>query len=195
MTGIIHPVFFYLTQRAFYQNEYPYFVTTNVSYHRWAFDDIGKAGKLASVVFRACKLKRFDLISFCILPEYVHLLVKKHEYHTIGECALERAHCGGGNGVLSVTPQSGLSSPRCGKDGHAPTLSDLMQSIKGTFSRSIGCGRFWQPRFYYQIVNTDQRLYNTQKYIKNNYQKHDLSKKYSKYPYVYLDKDILRELS
>jgi len=52
----------------------------------------------------------------------------------------------------------------------------------------------WHSRFNFRIVNTQSRLHNTINYIKYNYKKHNLSKKYSKSPYQYIDKDKINEL-
>jgi len=52
-----------------------------------------------------------------------------------------------------------LSSVRSGKKKQH-TISDLMQSIKGNFSRTIQQGNIWQKRFNTRIVNANEYIGN-----------------------------------
>ncbi|MFH1366385.1 MAG: hypothetical protein ABIH38_00145 [Patescibacteria group bacterium] len=250
-----------MTQRRIYQNEFPYFITTNIRERFWFFDNKEYTLLFYKIVIKACKKKDFILYAFGILADHVHLLVKKRDIagrdtravnsllnttripacfalrSKAGRsapalkgkdgCALEKARCvedrvehtlekvrcesreeyGFSSGTqcgpslisqrglshisqrgLSHIPQRGLSSPR----GY--TISDLMQSIKGNFSRQIHIGELWQSRYNFRIIGNKRRLYNTVQYIKYNYQKHGLPENYSRYPYLYLNYKLVHDL-
>lgn len=123
-----------MTQRAI-DGDYFYFVTTLVKNREWFFIQPDRADALGRVITKACKLKHFDLFAYCILPNHVHLLVRKRHLDR-AQRALEKTRCVSKDSVrilnyvdpliqLSATPppQSGLSSPRTKKY----TLSQLMQ--------------------------------------------------------------------
>jgi len=76
---------------------------------------------------------------------------------------------------------------RSGKFKNRFTISDLMQSIKGNFSRNIHVGNVWQKRFYARIVNNRRYLRTVIEYIKHNPEKAELPGKYHKPPYRYFD--------
>jgi len=69
-----------------------------------------------------------------------------------------------------------------------------MRSIKGTFSRTLPKGTFWQHRSNFRIVETEKRLYNTINYIIHNYRKMELPEEYGKPPFVYLNRDTINHL-
>ena len=69
--------------------------------------------------------------------------------------------------------------------GQNYNISDLIQSIKGNFSRKLHMGKIWQPRFYTRVVSTRKYLYTVIEYIKYNPVKAELPIKYSKEPYQY----------
>lgn len=169
---------FFMTQRAFNQFAYPYFVTTVVQGRAWMFDEVGEARRLAGIIVHACQLKRFRLYAFCIMPDHVHLLVQKVGIENSRGLKSPRL-----DGI--ATPQSGLSRPRM--MNKSSTLSDLMQSIKGNYSRTRHQGRFWQPRFNFRIVSTEQRFQNTIQYIRDNYRKQNLPARFGVYPYMFVD--------
>lgn len=210
-----------MTQRLIYQAIYPYFITTNIKKRIWFFDNEKYAISLFEIVIEACKKKDFILYAFVILADHVHLLVKNNgralEKARCEEEGTERTFCkvrcesreeyGFSRGTqcgpspvpqrglssistrgLSPVPQRGLSSPR----GY--TVSDLMQSIKGNFSRQIHIGELWQSRFNSRLIDNEKRLSNTFQYIKYNHLKHGLSDKYGRYPYQFIDKNKINAL-
>lgn len=71
----------------------------------------------------------------------------------------------------------GLERPRY-------SISNLMQSIKGTYSRDVHWGRFWQRGFYLRNVISNKQLFTTISYIRNNYKKADLPEKFASFPYL-----------
>lgn len=184
-----------MTQRRIYQTEYPYFITTVTAGRSPVFEDKEKAALMAEIIHESCAMHEYTSIAFCILPDHLHLLVESKSesaeswtramspQQERAQRALEKARC-----LEILNPQRGLSSPRCGADsrcGVDHTVSCLMQSIKGTFSRAAHRGRIWQPRFNSRIVDSERRLENTVRYTTFNYQKHDLPGPYGKEPYVF----------
>jgi len=185
-----------LTQRRVYQTEYPYFITTVTVGRVCLFQAERAAELLAEIIHESCIMHQFILLAFCIIPDHVQIMVEPTERINDGwrrayspqqerarrvissQRALEKARCMGNN-----LQQRGLSSPRCGEQH---TVSCLMQSIKGTFSRAMHRGRIWQPRFYFRIVKSERQYENTFQYIRYNYQKHDLPERFGQKPYVYI---------
>jgi putative transposase len=71
-------------------------------------------------------------------------------------------------------------------------ISTVMQQIKSLTAKAMRerlgfKEKFWQPRFNHQIIDTSNGIAGTITYIKNNYIKWDLDKKYSKMPYLYIN--------
>jgi REP element-mobilizing transposase RayT len=178
-----------MTQRRIYQCSFPYFVTFNTAFDVNMFDDIRFAEMLYKIILDAGELKNHFVYQFCIMPDHVHILCK----------------------TKPPIPQSGFSNPRCGSDNprcgivdlqyncdcgqiHKYHISDYVKSIRGTFSRTIHKGQIWQPRFYDQIIEHEKRLAVTIDYIKNNPIKADLSKKYQKYPYQFINDELINDL-
>jgi len=65
-----------MTQRAI-DGPYTYFVTTNTTYRRWVFDDIVRATMLRQIIIEACRERHYILFAYCMLPDHVHILVRK----------------------------------------------------------------------------------------------------------------------
>lgn len=65
-----------MTQRAI-DGDYTYFVTANVQDQRWFFTTQERAATLGQTIQTCCRLKNFELLAYCILPNHVHLLVSK----------------------------------------------------------------------------------------------------------------------
>lgn len=73
------------------------------------------------------------------------------------------------------------------------TLSALMNTVKGRFSKLMSPGRFWQPRFNFRIIDNDDRFIHTVEYIQYNYRKMELSDTFGNWPWVWIDwQDIQR---
>jgi REP element-mobilizing transposase RayT len=117
------------------------------------------------------------------MPEHVHMLVQN------GTRTLEKVRW---VGALPIISERTLSSVRDHPLRY--TISDVVQSIKGNFSRRIHAGTIWQRRFNSRIVNTEDRLRNTVYYIKNNPIKAGLSDRYQKSPYQFFNWPAIRQL-
>lgn len=171
-----------MTQRIIHLYEYPYFISTVTAERRWLFCDSGMAQELHRAIITCCAIKGFDLISHGICPDHVYLMVWKTDPTRVGEPAL---YYNGHLRWLFPKAQRTFSNVRADR-----TISDLMQSIKGTFSRSIHQGQIWQPRYNFRIIGSDERFFNTLQYIQFNYLKHDLPAKYGRPPYVFINDKI-----
>lgn len=221
-----------MTQRAIDGN-YIYFVTANVQDRRWFFASSERAAKLGQAIQTCCRLKHFHLLAYCILPNHIHVLVRKTEAKEVPEgtglaqrtlesmrCeetaafspatttdasaflfpqrTLERARCErAGRHADNAFPSSQflfphrrLSSRRCGPSQRY-TLSDLMKSIKGTFSRTLAKGKFWQHRSNFRIVEDESYFANVIEYIRFNYTKMNLPERYGEAPFVFIDQSAI----
>lgn len=208
VTGIRPVVFRSVTQRRIYQDAYPQFVTTVVCDRAPAFADERAALHLAEIILGACALKSYDAIAWAILPDHVHLLVWKAAVMRDMD-ATQRAHmpqrahnsarCVDGC-TVSPHPKRGLLCPRespprprmfRGNERHSygldalATITDLMRTIKGTFTHDINREQFWQKRFYARIVDSDRYLDRVLTYIQYNHVKHGLPARYARWPYSY----------
>jgi len=192
-----------MTQRRIYQEEYPYFITLRTMEGCPLFEKTKYTALLAREIFISANIKYFDVLSYQIMPDHVHLLTCKTDR------TLENVRSVAGvwsefkkyNFLISDElvvcssqnhPQSTLSRVRLNKNAQSRptkiyTISDLMQSIKGNFSRKIHHGNIWQRRFYHRIVNTDEYLAMVIDYIKNNPTKENLPIKFQRVPYQYFD--------
>lgn len=185
-----------MTQRAIDGN-YIYFVTTLVKNRAWFFVRPDRANELGQVIKNACSIKNFDPYAYCILPNHVHLLVRKRPLNQ-AQRALEKARCEGEVRLASSQQrrlpnspsQRGLSSPRVKRY----TLSQLMQSIKGTYSWQTTDEQLWHPRFNFRIIDTEEHFYNTVNYIIHNYKKMNLLDLYGKAPFVFVDWQRIKNL-
>ena len=170
-----------MTQRAI-DRDY-YFVTTVVHQRQWFFVTPGRAEKLGEAIKMCCRMKHFDLLAYCILPNHIHLLVCKTEGpHTLE--SVQGAETGDVQAPF-LFPDRRLSSRWSQEYEH--TVSDLMQSIKGTFSRTLQKGKFWHRKSYSRIMTSQQYLQTVLRYIENNYEKMKLPETYSKPPFVFID--------
>ncbi|MBI4414908.1 MAG: transposase [Candidatus Kerfeldbacteria bacterium] len=66
-----------MTQRRIYQEEFPYFVTTNTFERVPIFLDEQIALKLGRAIVSACAITEFSILAYAILPDHLHLLVQK----------------------------------------------------------------------------------------------------------------------
>jgi len=198
-----------VTQRAI-DGPHIYFVTTNVQDRQWFFITPERAETLGQAVQTCCRLKNFELLAYCILPNHVHLLVRKQTIDevrfknrgsqrrlgslrcdTVGNETDATSNIPSNNALLF--PHRRRPRRRCESDKQY-ALSELMHSIKGTFSHSLDLGKFWQHRSNFRIVDTDERLYNTVDYIVYNYKKMNLDDKYSKSPFIFVDQGQISRL-
>lgn len=184
-----------MTQRRIYQNEYPYFITFRTREGWPVFEDEKMAGLMADIMSNAGRLKRFDIVAYQIMPDHVHLLTQYNRNTGCGDLlwdrTLERVRSGGGDNVFSSKNERTLSNVR---SVHPHTISDLVQSCKGNFSREIHIGNIWQRRFYARIVSTRKYLETVIMYIRCNPVKACLPKKYANQPYQYFNFNKLNNL-
>jgi len=166
-----------VTQRRIYQTEYPYFVTFVTVERVWVFDDTGLAERMARTIVTSCELKGWLPMAFSILPDHVHLVAARVQSTSR---TLEKVRS------EDYLFQSTLSRVRRSKQHRQEvSVSQLVQSIKGTFSRDIHEGRFWQPRFHARIIISERQRLATFTYVTHNYARHDLPERYATWPYVY----------
>lgn len=185
-----------MTQRRIYQFDYPYFITFRIMEGYPLFNKTKYARLLAREIFVSANIKHFDVLSYQIMPDHVHLLTCKtdrtlenvrsvagvwSEFKKHDSLVSERT-------FSKVRSHNGVrlnNNMRSNKKSY--TISDLMQSIKGNFSRKIHHGNIWQKRFNARIVNTDEYLETVIDYIKSNPVKENLPKKFQQMPYQYFD--------
>jgi len=164
-----------MTQRRILQNEFPYFVTFRTQEGYPLFDKTKYAELLSKVIFKTSLIKRYDVLAYQIMPDHVHLLT----YNKF------RAH-----------PAVGALRSKMGSAGTAArarrilNISKLIHGIKSFYYSQISDQydinfRFFQPRFYSRIVNSQEYLKNTIHYIKINLIKENLPSKYHLPPYQY----------
>ena len=139
----------------------------------------------------ACAQKGFVPLVFSILPDHVHLLVSATPR---AEPALEKAGSTGKGNVISFnndhthTAEGGFSKPP------SVSIPKLVQSIKGTFSRSLLAGHLWQPGYFLWYIDDHRDAVRTADYIIHNYQKNNLDKRFCREPYVWIDHDQLHKV-
>lgn len=193
-----------MTQRAIDGN-FIYFVTANVQNRRWFFVAPVRAATLGRVIQTSCQIKNFELLAYCILPNHVHILVRKlrpnerQKRAVTTQRTLGSMRCTGvseapvltfrEDGLVYLFPHRRLPSRRSLEK--RPTLSDLMHSIKSTYSQSLRHGKFWQHRFYFRILQDEDYLHHVVDYIRLNYTKMNLPELYSQTPYVLIDHDAI----
>lgn len=174
-----------MTQRRVFQNEYPYLLTTNVRGGEPFFEDAEHAKALAQVIRLTCKLKQFELLAYCIMPEHVHLVVIP--YQNIS------AATAGRSGV-DINPRARAALPA------APyTVSDLMHGIKSYFFHALRTGSTniafaWQPRFHSRILNTEGYFRTAIEYVQYNPKKVGLPARFRKEPYLFVDEERVGSL-
>lgn len=173
-----------MTQRRIYQDEYPYFVTFRTREWFGLFEKMKHAKLLSKEIFVSAQIKKFDVLSFQIMPDHVHMLTCKRTLEKVR--SEDNFYRNAINTKRATSTESALSSVRSdNKRQH--TISDFMQSLKGNFSRKLHMGSIWQRRFYTRIVNDRKYLEAVIHYIKNNPLKEKSPLKYHQPPYQYFD--------
>ena len=182
---------FFMTQRRIYQDEYPYFVTFLTREGYPLFERTKYVELLSKETFVSAQIKRFDVLSYQIMLDHVHILTCKR--------TLEKVRLGDDFGrtdiniECTISTESTLSSVRS-DNKHQHTISDLIQSVKGNFSRKVNMGNIWQRRFYARIVDNRKYLEMVVHYIKQNPIKAELPPRYCKFPYQYIDWESINML-
>ena len=72
-----------MTQRRIYQNNYPYFITTNTRKRIWFFDNQKIAKIISDSIINSCEMNHYILYAYCIMPNHVHILTKNMNEPTI----------------------------------------------------------------------------------------------------------------
>lgn len=168
-------------------------MTANVQDRQWFFVTPKRAAVIGQTVQTCCQMKNFDLLAYCILPNHIHILVRKSSLQKPSQRTRGRVRCGFWCGTENECPEDVFlyahrrrPRRRCGHE-HQYTLSNLMHSIKSTFSHSLHRGKFWQHRSNFRIVETEEYLSNAIEYIRFNYHKMNLHERYGKAPFVFID--------
>lgn len=158
-----------MTQRAIDGN-CVYFVTANIQDRQWFFVTRERAATLGQTIVTCCRLKKFDLLAYCILPNHVHLLVRKLSRNEVfpntktqpmlGSTDCERDMETKQKKGIFLYPHRRLPSLRPLSPETRHTLSDLIHSIRSTFSHAQQLGKFWQRRSSFRIVDAEQCISN-----------------------------------
>lgn len=179
-----------MTQRAI-DGPYIYFVTFTVYEREWLFVNDGRAQRLHDIMVNACRMKCFELLAHCILPDHVHLLVRKMSAVPLSQAQVGKPtlYRNGQHPASANEKNTAIRKPTFSKvrESSGYTLSHLMQSIKGNFSRQEHTGTLWQKRSYFSIVEDETYLRNAIQYIIYNYRKTSLDHRFGKVPFVFVD--------
>ncbi|MFA6587460.1 MAG: transposase [Patescibacteria group bacterium] len=147
--------------RRIHQTDFPYFITTKVKGNKSFFDNVEYSELLNDVIINTCKLKGYLLVSFCIMPDHLHLIVWQDPELLITNPAraalpasghgksISTVATGGCAGVgeaaeSAVNTRAGLISikdtlpnsktpAQAALPGRVQTISDLMHGIKSYF--------------------------------------------------------------
>lgn len=165
-----------MSQRRFEGIDLPVFITTNIAGGEKLFTNRAITANLRACILTAAKLKGWDIACFQIMPDHVHLLVAPH---AVGKYSLPAAQ-------NPIPPQSGFSKPR-----KQFSVSNFVQSFKGSFSRQIHKGRLWQPGFYLKHITDDEQLHSTIAYIIGNPEKDGIPDFFTRDPYVFIDLEVI----
>jgi len=177
-----------MTQRRIYQNDFPYFITTNIRDGLPLFNDRHCAQLLSNIMFCSCRMKRYLLYAYTIMPDHVHLIIGQNPNRAqVSVPAI---------GVSRV----GATAPteRCGGGG-GENISTVMYTIKSMFytemrKRHNICYSFWHKRFYSRLITSMDYLENAIEYIRHNPIKENLPKKFRQRPYQYFNEDKVNAL-
>ena len=169
-----------MTQRRIYQNEFPYFITFLTRNRVPLFEKDGYAKLLSKIMFNACMLKRYDIISYQIMPDHVHLLVYQNNI-------IKNNIVNPSEGAL-YSKKDSTGRDACALGGY--NISQLIHTIKSFYCNQIRDKydinySVFQRRFYICIINTHSYLYTVIEYIQCNPIKAELSVKYQRLPYQY----------
>lgn len=183
-----------------YDPNYLCFITTVTHQRQPLFRDVRLAERLGTMIHMACRLKGFVPLTYAILPDHIHLLICSQQ---LVERTLESVRSTAGNNLARV--EGGLFPPRyfwvrqAGSRSAVTsppdaTIGSLMQSIKGTFSRTLNAGSTWQQGYFCWYVTDVRDVTRTADYIIHNYQKTHLPLSFGQEPYVWCDTLLIGKL-
>ena len=122
-----------MTQRRIYQSEYPYFVTFRTKDNYPLFDELKYTALMSEVIFNSCNIKYFDVLSYQIMPDHVHLLTQNHKIDRTmlnNSAPAERCARGQSNGFNHIITER-VSVPAMGlraRDGSQNRARDGSQN-------------------------------------------------------------------
>ena len=204
-----------MKQRRIYQSEYPYFVTFRTKDNYPLFDELKYTALMSKVIFNSCNIKYFDVLSYQIMPDHVHLLTQNHKIDRTmlnNSAPAERCARGQSNGFnhiiterVSVPAMGPKTVPAMGpKTVPAMSraicnISQLIYTIKSFFYHELRDQYkinypIFQRRFYSRTVDTDRYAHTILRYIKHNPVKEGLPPQYHKMPYQHFDGKRIKEL-
>jgi REP element-mobilizing transposase RayT len=160
-----------MRQQHIHQEEYPYFLTTNVAGRSRFFEEEKWAA-----------LKAFTLLGHVIMPDHVHILVYPLQARAAVPARQE-----------TVLQRAGRAArPRF-------SVADLMHGIKSYFSHQLlesgdETQFHWQPGYNSRVMNSSERLQTIVEYMKYNPTKAGLDKHLKKLPYLYINTKRLQSL-
>lgn len=183
-----------MTQRAI-NGDFIYFVTFNVQDRRWYFVTPERAEMLGQAIQTSCAMKKFTLFGYCILPNHVHMMMKPMlECPTTSQRTRGRVRCGQINndcqhdmtydGASFLYEQRRRPRRRLLSEPQTFTFSNLMHSIKSTFSHALGQGKFWQHRSNFRLITGQEDFNNKIRYLQYNYRKMELPETFGISPWV-----------
>lgn len=182
-----------MTQRRIYQDECPYFITVRTRDSSPLFEQTKYARLLSSIIFFAGKIEDYDIFSYQIMSDHLHLLVDKIKN---ASAPTERCAWGRGSGHFHTNPEQ-VSVPANGAVQY--NISQLMYTIKSYFVKEVRdqydiLSSIWQKRFYSHIITTPKYLATVIQYIKQNSIKENLPPKYHQFSYQYINWELLERL-
>jgi putative transposase len=148
-----------------YFNKYDKWLDKCEHGHQWLKDE-----RIASNVtqkIHSFENKRYELLTYCIMPNHVHLLVKLMTKQVIKH-----------KGATATYP-----------------LTDAVRLIKGSTGRECNLilkrtGSFWQHESYDHYVRDEHELERIIKYILNNPVKSGLVKEWTEWKFTYINPSL-----
>jgi putative transposase len=133
--------------------------------HQWLKDE-----RIASIVMRkihSFENERYELLTHCIMPNHVHLLVRLMDGHALNH-----------KGKTAIYP-----------------LTDTVRLIKGSTARECNLvlkrtGSFWQHESYDHYVRDEHELERIINYILNNPVKAGLVKEWTEWKFTYINPNL-----
>lgn len=167
------------------------FITAVTKNRQRIFDDPKLAERLGTMSMMAARQKGYTVLAYAILPDHLHLLVYPTQTCERTERTFEKArspHAGGGffshrnhTALLAGSRRLAVTRP--------PdfTVGQLMQSIKGTFARTMQQGHIWQRRYFTWYIDDPPDAERAIEYIVRNWQKSRLDQRFGLAPYLWED--------
>jgi putative transposase len=148
-----------------YFNKYDEWLDRCKNGPKWLQDQ--NAASIVMKKIRSFENERYDLLTYCIMPNHVHLLVKLIVKEAINHQGTTAAYL----------------------------LADTLRLIKGSTARECNLilkrtGSFWHHESYDHYVRDDQQLERIIKYILNNPVKAGLVKEWIEWKFTYISPNL-----